>query len=349
MKHMSVLIRANLLEMTILGVILVAATGCPTGIPKRSVNSMYHLRLGGVDQAVLERGANERLPLLLWLHGGPGSAQMPIAHRYNTDLEEVFIVVHWDQRGAGKSNPKGFDPDTMTLRQFVNDAHELTLYLKKKYQQDRIYLLGHSWGTKFGLLLARDHSEDYHAFIAVGQVVDPRRAHTVAYRWLREQLQDHGHVKALKKLDRLGLPPFENHDTFVDFMGMVDSYGGGMDEGFMQLLWAALTSPYYHGLDYFHWLGGAKRGSGPMWESYSDFSAIQQVPRLNLPAYFISGSRDMNTPVELVREYYEALDAPFGKRLYIIDGAGHAPFLGNPSEFTRILKEIDFEVRKIPR
>ncbi len=122
-----------------------------------------------------------------------------------------------------------------------------------------------------------------------------------------------------------------------------------MDVGFRQLFRSALTSPYYRWRDYSRWLDGARRGSGPMWEHYGEFSAMQQVPRIDLPVFFISGSRDMNTPVLLVREYYDFLDAPLGKTLFTIDDAAHAPFMGNPSEFSRVLKTILSEVSELQR
>ncbi len=342
-------ISVRVCEITIPGIIMLSSIGCVSHTPNLAVNSLSYVQLGGIDQAVLERGAKESLPILLWLHGGPGAAHMPLAHRFNTDLEESFIVVHWDQRGAGRSNPKSFDPSTMAMSQFVSDAYELTLHLKEKYKQARIFLLGHSWGTKFGLLLAHEHPDDYNAFIAVGQVVDPERAQTVAFQWLRREMQEHGHMRALKKLDALGVPPYEDHAVFVEFMGLVDRYGGGMDLGFSSLLWVSLTSPYYRWRDYGRWMEGARRGSGPMWDHYAEFSAIRQVPSISLPIFFVSGSCDMNTPVSLVREYYDRLDAPLGKKLYVIDDAAHAPFLGNQSEFGHILKSIIAEVNQLTR
>ncbi len=169
-------------EASALGYVMLLSVGCVSSAPERSVDSLSHVQLGGIEQAVLERGAHDRLPVLLWLHGGPGAAQMPLAHRYNTDLEDSMIVVHWDQRGAGKSNPKDFDQDSMTVRQFVSDAHELTQYLKAKYQQDRIFVLGHSWGTKLGLLLVREQQE-------LGYTVKSEEPITAIQRQLSLQLQ----------------------------------------------------------------------------------------------------------------------------------------------------------------
>ena len=94
-----------------------------------SIALLEKINLGGMEQSILVRGYNKDNPILLWLHGGPGSSQMPIAHQYDKELEKEFVVVHWDQRGAGKSNPAGFDENSMSYEQFISDGHQLTRYL----------------------------------------------------------------------------------------------------------------------------------------------------------------------------------------------------------------------------
>lgn len=137
----------------------------------RSIASLEKIKLGGMDQWILIRGNDVSNPVLLWLHGGPGAAQMPIAHHFDKNLEKDFIVVHWDQRGAGKSNPKDFDEQTMTFEQFITDAHELTQYLKRRFNTEKIYLVGHSWGTQLGIKMVQLYPEDYFAYIGIGQAV----------------------------------------------------------------------------------------------------------------------------------------------------------------------------------
>jgi len=73
-----------------------------------SIAELQKINLGDLDQWISIRGRDRANPVLLWLHGGPGSAQMPLAHKYDERIEEEFVVVHWDQRGAGKSNHSGF-------------------------------------------------------------------------------------------------------------------------------------------------------------------------------------------------------------------------------------------------
>ena len=308
-----------------------------------SIASLEKINLGGMDQWILIRGDDLSNPILLWLHGGPGAAQMPVAHHFNRNLEKDFVVVHWDQRGAGKSNPKNFDEQTMTVEQFIADAHELTRYLKNRFHKENIYLLGHSWGTLFGILLVQKYPQDYYAYIGVSQVVNGAAASEIAYKWLTEQIKARGKSGDLKRLEKLGPPPFTDHEKYVKFAKMVDSYGGGMDVGFMKLMWIALRAPEYSLSDYFRWFRGANRGSGPMWDSTCSFNLFQAVPELDVPVYFFSGTNDYNTPPELVKKYFETLKVPRGKHLVIFEKSAHTPFMKEPERFYKEMLRVKRE------
>ncbi len=308
-----------------------------------SIASLEMVELGDINQCILIRGNNLSNPILLWLHGGPGSAQMPVAHYFNGALEKDFIVVHWDQRGAGKSNPGNFDNQTMTFEQFLNDAHQLTQYLKKHFNKEKIYLIGHSWGTQLGSKLVYTYPDDYYAYVAVSQVVNPLLSHNVSYTWLYKQIEEKGKPKDFKYLEELGTPPFTVHQDYVNFAKMVDTYGGGMDVSMVKLAWIALRAPEYRLSDYIAWFQGANRGSGPMWKSSLSFNLIQEVPRLLVPVYFFSGRNDYNTPLQLVEEYFEMLDAPKGKQLVRFEKSAHTPFMGEAEKFNRELIRVKNE------
>ena len=332
------------ISLIILGAILLFINGCASvstqlikdkqgNIIPESIALLEKVKLGGMEQWIQIRGNDISNPVLLWLHGGPGSAQMPVAHYFNGALEKNFIVVHWDQRGAGKSNPKDFDEQTMTIEQFISDAHDLTQYLKNRFDKDKIYLVGHSWGSQLGIQLAYKHQEDYYAYIGVSQVMNGYAANEIAHKWLTEQIKKTGKIKDLKRLEKLGSPPFTDHEKYIKFAKMVDSYGGGMDVGFAKLVWIALKAPEYRLKDYIAYFRGANRGSGPMWDSSRSFDAFRDVPELQIPVYFFSGRNDYNTPLELVKEYFEILEAPKGKHLIIFEKSAHTPFMKEPEKF----------------
>ena len=308
-----------------------------------SVVLLEKVKLGEMYQWIQIRGYDISNPVLLWLHGWPGAAQMPIAHHFSGALEKDFIVVHWDQRGAGKSNPTDFDEQTMTIKQFISDAHELTRYLKNRFNKRKIYLVGHSWGTLLGIQLAYKYPEDYYAYIAVSQVIDSYASNEIAYKWLVKQIKKRGKNKDLKRLKKLGAPPFTDHEKYVKFAKMVDSYGGGMDIGFARLVWIALRAPEYNLTDYFAWFRGANRGSGPMWDSTRSCNIFQEVHKLKIPVYFFSGKNDYNTPLQLVKKYFETLEAPKGKDLVIFEKSAHTPFIKETEKFNMELKRVKEE------
>lgn len=297
---------------------------------------------------VLIRGEDKDNPILLWLHGGPGSPQMPVAYNLDAELEKYYVVVHWDQRGAGKSNPPGFDEGTMTYEQFISDAHELTQYLKQHFGQEKIYLLGHSWGTHLGLQLVSEHLGDYYAYIGVSQVVDNVRAVEIAYTWLAGEMARHGDDSGLEKLAEIGHPPY-THAQYRQFAPMVDDYNGSFDWPFWRLTLIGFQAREYTVMDYPRMLNGMTRGGKPLHQGGEMLRVnfIEEVPIIDVHVFFLHGALDYNTPLALVEEYFQLLEAPY-KELIIFENAAHTPFLADIVAFNqaviRIRGKIEFNI-----
>ncbi len=124
-----------------------------------SIASLEDMMIGGVNQSVLIRGFDVDRPVLLWLHGGPGGPMMPVAHVVGGGLEKHVVVVHWDQRGSGRSARSTVSRESLNLEQFLSDTRELIEILRSRFDADRIFLLGHSWGSVLGLITAQRHPE----------------------------------------------------------------------------------------------------------------------------------------------------------------------------------------------
>jgi len=315
-----------------------------------TVSELIKIELGGMNQHLLIRGADQNNPILLWLHGGPGAAQMPLAHHLDKDLEQEFVVVHWDQRGAGKSNHSGFDKSTMTFDQYMSDTHELIRYLQQRYGQEKVFLLGHSWGTVLGIEYAERYPDHLHAYISVSQVVDNHRAYQIGYEWLQTEIEQTDSRSDLRELEELGEPPYTDHSDHVKFTGLIGNYGGNLDSSMTRLARIAFRAPEYNLMDYYRWLSGANRGSGPMWDEIfaHHIDYIGQIPKLEIPVYFLAGRGDYNTPYELIQEYFEIIEAP-QKKLILFEHSAHTPFLGEPGTFTEELcriKQLYFEKRE---
>jgi len=142
---------------------------------------MEKIRLGGIDQWISIRGSNKRKPLLLFLHGGPGAPVTPLAHKFCPELANLFVVVNWEQRGAGKSFSRKIPVESMTVKQFVSDTAELSKMLLKRFDRKKLFLLGASWGSFLGVSTILKHPDLYYAYIGIGQVVYQTEGEKISY------------------------------------------------------------------------------------------------------------------------------------------------------------------------
>jgi pimeloyl-ACP methyl ester carboxylesterase len=300
---------------------------------ERGIARLEEVELGGMNQWISIRGEDKTNPILLWLHGGPGLAQMPLAHYLDSELEKEYVVVHWDQRGAGKSNPLDFDESTMTEEQFLSDAYELVKYLQDSLGQEKIYLLGHSWGSKLGIELVNMYPEDFHAFISVTQIVNIEEGLDISYEWLKNEIERNDDVRSLEKLEKIGEPPY-NIKRYRDFANIMVSYGGNIDLSREELIRIGIQAPEYTFLEYIQWLDGALRNAGPIWSTSDehDIDYRDEITSVDVPIYFFAGRNDYTTPLVLIEDYFEKIQAP-KKELIIFENSAHTPFLKESEKF----------------
>jgi len=310
-----------------------------TALPVNTgISSLEKVTVGGIDQWILIRGHDRESELLLFLHGGPGVANMPLCH-LNAELEKHFVVVQWDQRGAGKSYAQNSSDDSMTIDQFVDDAVELTELLRKRFDRDKIYLLGHSWGSVIGAKTAARHPESFYAYIGVSQVTDVMAAQQLVYQRTLQKARSLGESEAIAQLERIGAPPFarpDDHVTACRWLAKFDERPPLMKAG---LAIEALRSPYYSLGDYVRLWRGAKYSIDQLWEPLAGVNLMNEIPSIEIPVVFIQGRDDGLIPGELIESYTTKLDAPNGKRLIWLDDAGHLPHFEQPEAFMNAVIE----------
>jgi len=215
--------------------------------------------INGMKQWISIRGKDRSNPILFWLHGGPGFAQMSMPHYLDAELEEEYVVVHWDQRGAGKSNQSGFSEESMTIEQFKADTIVLINYLLEQLVQEKIYLFGHSWGTQLGIELVNEYPKKFHAYISESQVVNNARAVEIVTAWLQHAMKLNNDEKGLEQLAALKNPAYD-HSDYHELAQLAISYGGNYDISFLQLALISFKAHEYTFLDYYRLLDGMNRG-----------------------------------------------------------------------------------------
>lgn len=140
------------------------------------------VRLNGWNHALCYRAAAENLPLMLFLHGGPGAPDRHLVLDCQSALAEYYTLVCWDQRGAGLSyDPARVGKEEMTLPQVLEDARQVKEYLLRKFKQEALILVAHSWGTALGTLLCSAYPEGIAAYLGSGQIVNTAEGERLSY------------------------------------------------------------------------------------------------------------------------------------------------------------------------
>jgi pimeloyl-ACP methyl ester carboxylesterase len=259
---------------------------------------------------------------------------MYLAHAFQTELERHFVVVHWDRLGAGKSYDPSIPPDAMCVERELADARTLAERLRSRFGVAKIYLVGHSYGTYLGMLLAQRHPELFAAYVGAGQVTDPARELAAQDRFLREKAAAAGNRELLAALAR----------GDVDRERWLFEYGAELHahQSFWPLVGIGLRSPEYRLSD----VANVKRGVDFSHRHFK-YDAIsvpltEAVVSLDLPVYFFLGRYDQTAPSALAAEYLERLRAP-RKRVVWFEESAHFPFLEEPAKFAAEMARVRAE------
>ena len=308
---------------------------------KNTMSSEEFVRLNGIDHYLYHSVRTPGKPVLLFLHGGPGSAESVMAHAFQQSWLELFTVVHWDQRGAGKTllrNPR----EVHEFEAMVEDLRQVIGYLKTKYSQKKIALLGHSWGSVFGTSYLRKHPEDVSFYIGVGQVVSMMENERVGYEKVRELILEARDRKSLKELDAVGpYPPARYDDNFLKTCFRVRKlqarYGLALKWD-LAMVKAIVLSPIFRWSDLLS-LTRALKANARIMEFLVLFDLDKEPADYTVPMYCIMGGDDWQTPHTLAEAYFDRVQAPV-KKFFRIPGAGHFTMMDRPEAFFEALKEI---------
>ncbi len=290
-----------------------------------------YVTIGGIPQAILVRGVDTTYPVLLMLHGGPGFTEMALFSTYNKELEKHFIVVNWDQRGAGLSFAPGIPDSTINIQQYVNDAHELVGWIKKRYNKEKIYVLGHSWGSILGVYLVQQFPNDFHAYIGVAQAVNVFENESQSLQFTIDTAKAENNKEALAELkDVQKRYPPNGKVTIPDLMiqrKWLTYYGGSAykernyDKIFSRI--PLSNNPLY---DTALVQAGNAFVLHAMLSEIMDVNLIKTAPKLEVPAYFLLGRFDYNCPFKIAEEYYNILQASYKEIIWFENSAHLIPF-----------------------
>ncbi|WP_338357396.1 alpha/beta hydrolase [Yeosuana marina] len=305
--------------------------------------------INGVPQRLTIRGKDINNPVLLQVHGGPGGHMPPVLHRLlNIDLEDLFTVCYWEQRGSGSAYYLHADkiPDsTITLKQIVDDGLEITDYLKQKFNKDKIYIEGISWGTTVSAFMVQKRPELYQAYIGIGQMANQPLSEQMSYDFVMNEALKQNDTASINQLKQIGRPPYPNKTAreMADACDIerliVNKYAPPQRDPFhfniiknifldngltFKEKFAPAINPQLIGNAY--WL---------LWPTCFNINLMRDVPEWKIPVYIIQGENDHYTETSLAKEYFDSIKAP-EKKWFLFKDAWHAANFDFPEKYRSI-------------
>jgi pimeloyl-ACP methyl ester carboxylesterase len=287
----------------------VVSRGAVGGTP---IDTAYAAEIGGIRQWIWLRGDDRSAPFLLFLHGGPGNSVMKSARRFTGQLEKEFVVVHWDQRGSGRTLEISGPPRAITLELAARDVVEMIDHLRERFHRQKIFLMGHSWGGFLALFAASKVPDVIEACFAISPMVDQLESERRALDWMRLQAQSTGHEDALDDLDSVHIPFASGEQLFVHRRWIAHFSGTTPPTRTVVLKWSH------------QWLSLFNEGAA--------VNLTEIAPAYLCPIYFVLGGNDRQTDSRIAQEYFKKLTAPAKDLLLILDSR-HNPHTDEPARF----------------
>ncbi|SFV01496.1 alpha/beta fold hydrolase [Butyrivibrio sp. INlla21] len=316
--------------------------------PKGGINKSLYVDINGTKQWINIYGKDKNNPVLLYLHGGPGSATSYVDYEFTRKWSDVYTVVTWDQRAAGKSWLKNTkDTTPINLDTMMEDGLEMTEFLRSHLGKDKISIIGHSWGSIYGAMLVHDHPEYYDCFIGTGMTVDlienEIRFWEAAKEWAKGNEEDEQLIEKCAS----GEIPNMSVEYIKVRTEMMNKYGYGMDseKSDYSMIAALFFNPYYNLWDEIKCLKFATTQGAA--ETYYDWDATEEFKGLSIldeteykvPYYNINGDMDYQANFELAQDYFDSVKAP-RKKMYYMKNMAHGLMEVRSGEFSDIVHEI---------
>jgi pimeloyl-ACP methyl ester carboxylesterase len=306
----------------------------------KSINVIEKIQLGGVTQWISIRGRDISKPIMLFLHGGPGASR----RYYNYQLEKIFIIVNWDQRGSGSSFSEEVSKELINVEQLISDTNELVEFLKKKFNRGKIFLVGHSWGSFLGICAAYRYPNNFYAYVGIGQVVNGKMNEQISYNYTLDMARKYNNSKAIEELTTIsriedglycnGRTGIHKERQWLYELGESKS----KKVSFFRWLNSIIAKRIFS-LDKVQYKKGLNFTAENLWGWSDNVDLFTQIPQINVPTFILTGRYDYISTFELASKYYNQLEAPI-KELIWFEWSSHAPHIEEPVKFYKIMNRV---------
>ena len=274
--------------------------------------------IGGIKQVVRITSNDSEKPVLLFLSGGPGSSMMNTSDQFTNLLRNEFTIVQWDQRDAGKTLELNSSPTQPSVDQMREDTYKVMNFLRKELNQDKIYVLGSSWGNVLGFYIVENYPQLLHAYYAVNPVISQLKSEIELLEILKNHFDEN--TVASQELASVNIPFKKDEDLFYLRKWLFYKEGkkyvtsDDFKKGFLK--WSETWSP--------------------VWNEVMNIDLPKTLKEVNCPVYFFVGKNDIQTSTEITRNYYDELKAQ-KKDLFLFEKSGHQIHHDEPEKLQNII------------
>lgn len=301
--------------------------------------------INNTKQNILTLCSNKNNPILLIVHGGPGSPDRPLVCEYNSILANYFTVVCWDQRCSGLSYSKANKCEALTIELMLSDLKELVIYLIKEYKQEKIYIAGHSWGAHIGLRFVKEYPQYVRYYIGTGQGISSAEDEIDKYNFVKAQAERLGDYKNLQKLECFGEPigmkyPNDTINARKLVGRLIHRYGGYIHpkSDFSMNLYLSLYLKHYR-FNVIKVLKGINYSVSQLTADVALDNTVSEIKTLDVPILLIFGEQDYICPVPTAKRWFDNLSAP-DKKFIVIPDAAHMVNFEKPDDWNHEIIQI---------
>jgi len=312
---------------------------------KNSIAEIRDIEINGVKQRILVRGKSLSNPILLHLHGGPGGPDRPLMNK-NNNLEDIFTVCYWDQRGAGASYSNKIPIESMNQDQMIKDGIEISKYLLTRFKKEKIYLEAHSWGTLFGIQMTFREPNLFYAYFGVGQGANSLESEQLSFDFVYQSAKDENDINTLNELKEIGRPPYVSDSEWVKNIlierRLLKKYEGPSTKKKLSMFTIYrdfVFYPEYSISDKLKALKGSPFSLKNLWPEAKKTNLFENSIEFKIPIYIFQGKYDMTTVTSVSKKYYDAIEAP-KKGYYIFENSAHWPHINEFEKYKTIVKSI---------
>ena len=334
-----ILITAALILPVFLLIRFISPTWTPKIQGRNSISELRSVAINGADLTVLIRGTDKNNPVLIFVHGGPCCSEIPYVRKYQDELEKDFTIVHYDQRGSGRSYKASQDYSDVTAKTHVDDLIALTEYVEDCLNKDKVILLGHSFGTYIATQAAAQRPDLYEAYVGIGQMSDTIKSELNTLDKLiaaAEEKGDKADAEALKNLK----PSIQSGTAIVprDYVRKYGFAARKIDDNLDYVLAFLFGTEYNLSDAAGFYMASAKYQDALVMEGLTH-PITEIVTDLDIPVYFVMGKYDGMTSPEAAKEYLVSLGGEGAREMVIYEKSAHYPQFEEKEAFSKWMRE----------